>query len=286
MKRLKIPLRDVDVRTIYQECADSFGDKTALGYIEEVVSSSDVYETFVPKDISHLPEQKINKGDEEKIIKVYTDKFAKQDMVGYKYYKAIKSNAKGCCPICGGGKLSTLDHFLPKSVYPLFCVTPVNLIPMCRECNSDKRKLCNTDYYKIPFNPYFDDMDDEWLECEIDFKSEDTFEIVYINGYDKDSNEQLWEKYKTHLEIFKLNDTFTAKADEEINNSKYGHQELLRRCGPEIFETALKEYKQGCEKYDINSWKSALYRELVRKIQDYCEWLTSSDKPEENDMKE
>lgn len=48
------------------------------------------------------------------------------------------------CPSCDGKKpdigrnkhrLSDLDHFLPKSVYPLLALHPRNLVPICIECN-------------------------------------------------------------------------------------------------------------------------------------------------------
>lgn len=48
------------------------------------------------------------------------------------------------CPACDGKKpdrgrkkhrLSDLDHFLPKSVYPLLALHPRNLVPICMECN-------------------------------------------------------------------------------------------------------------------------------------------------------
>jgi len=48
------------------------------------------------------------------------------------------------CPACDGKKpdigrkkhrLSDLDHFLPKSVYPLLALHPRNLVPICIECN-------------------------------------------------------------------------------------------------------------------------------------------------------
>lgn len=48
------------------------------------------------------------------------------------------------CPACDGKKpdrgrnkhrLSDLDHFLPKSVYPFLALHPRNLVPICIECN-------------------------------------------------------------------------------------------------------------------------------------------------------
>ena len=54
--------------------------------------------------------------------------------------KKIKSIPKyNKCPFCGVGRVSTLDHYLPKTKYPTYAVTPVNLVACCAECNK-KRK--------------------------------------------------------------------------------------------------------------------------------------------------
>lgn len=44
----------------------------------------------------------------------------------------------GKCPICGIGQASTLDHYLAKTIYPTYAVTPYNLVPVCKDCNFAK----------------------------------------------------------------------------------------------------------------------------------------------------
>lgn len=43
------------------------------------------------------------------------------------------------CPFCGISELSTLDHYLPKELYPEFSVFPKNLVPSCAVCNTRKK---------------------------------------------------------------------------------------------------------------------------------------------------
>lgn len=64
------------------------------------------------------------------------------------------------CPACGEpGTPNTLDHYLPKSVYPHFCVTPLNLFPMCDACQTLKGSKTgdhlNARYF---IHPYYDDF--------------------------------------------------------------------------------------------------------------------------------
>ncbi|TGA97710.1 hypothetical protein E4665_11460 [Sporolactobacillus shoreae] len=72
-------------------------------------------------------------------MKVYTQKMVPKSQLGRPYYDLFLSlppNEK--CPYCGQKKVSTLDHFLPKSVYTPLIVTPTNLVPSCKDCNTEK----------------------------------------------------------------------------------------------------------------------------------------------------
>jgi 5-methylcytosine-specific restriction endonuclease McrA len=40
------------------------------------------------------------------------------------------------CPMCGSPTTGSLDHYLPRSVYPEFAVMAANLVPACTHCNS------------------------------------------------------------------------------------------------------------------------------------------------------
>lgn len=64
------------------------------------------------------------------------------------------------CPSCGeAGAPNTLDHYLPKTDFPHFSITPANLTPMCDRCQGVK--LANTvddEGQRIYLHPYFDDF--------------------------------------------------------------------------------------------------------------------------------
>jgi hypothetical protein len=62
------------------------------------------------------------------------------------------------CPACGEpGKPNTLDHYLPKTLYPHFCITPLNLFPMCDACQELKgTKTGDAAHPRFFLHPYFD----------------------------------------------------------------------------------------------------------------------------------
>lgn len=278
MRKLDIPSIKGKEREIFIECASDFVRKkeyveTALLYADEVEKCSLEYGNYVPYDITNLPHIVI--GDEHKVIlnKVYDQKFAKENSVGRKYYNLIMGNAKGRCPICGGGKVKNLDHFLPKSKYPLLCVSPINLIPICRDCNMEKGAEVSEDYYEIPFHPYLEAMTEKWIECVLKFYSDGTFSIKYRNGYDVIRNPDLWRKYNAHMRITDLDTTFGSRAEEELENVRGIYKNEFLACGKNKLCESLSDVKNSAEKVDINSWKSALYRALVRDCDNFCEWL-------------
>lgn len=282
MRKLDIPSIAGEEKKIYIECASDFTQekeyaKIALAYVEEVEKCAEEYVTYVPHNIVGFPHIGIDDNEKKIINKVYDQKFARENSTGRKYYDIIMGNAKGRCPICGGGKLKNLDHFLPKSKYPLLCITPVNLIPTCRDCNMEKGAEVSDDYYEIPFHPYLEAMNDQWVECEVCFYSDDTFSIEFINGYDESLNPDMWRKYRAHMRINDLAATFSSRAEEELENVRGIYKSELLVCGKQKLVSSLTEVKSSAEAIDINSWKSALYRALIRKCDEFCDWLKKGD---------
>lgn len=60
------------------------------------------------------------------------------------------------CPMCGSMHSGTLDHYLPKNVYPIFSVFSKNLVPACK-CNSKRSEiLLGPKIGERILHPYFD----------------------------------------------------------------------------------------------------------------------------------
>lgn len=69
---------------------------------------------------------------------------------------AIRSdNANSLCPMCGSMHSGTLDHVLPKEIYPEFAIFTKNLVPACK-CNVFKSTtIANAAGHRM-LHPYFD----------------------------------------------------------------------------------------------------------------------------------
>lgn len=82
---------------------------------------------------------------------------------GYYYFypgflKTTKVRSPLTCPICEAEGVSLhWDHVIPKSLYPLFSLVPVNLVPICSACNEHKQQKFDFQN-QLPFHPLFEDI--------------------------------------------------------------------------------------------------------------------------------
>lgn len=97
---------------------------------------------------------------------------------GYYYFydhfiKHISNvNFDSKCLICDRENVSLhWDHVIPKSVYPMFSLIPINLIKICYRCNDKKSNKFNLGT-SLPFHPMFESINVENLiDIIIDFDS-------------------------------------------------------------------------------------------------------------------
>ena len=70
------------------------------------------------------------------------------------------------CPYCGINTADTLDHYLPKELFPEFSVNAANLIPCCGRCNLLKGVDSPTASTRV-LHPRLDLVDVQLVSCEI-----------------------------------------------------------------------------------------------------------------------
>lgn len=70
-----------------------------------------------------------------------------------------------CCPLCGSPTTGSVDHLLPKAVYPELSIMRANLVPACVHCNSASKgnKHRGAAAPERFIHPYFDKFADQAL---------------------------------------------------------------------------------------------------------------------------
>lgn len=276
MRHLPNPLPNTSAEKIFQECVDSYTEEAKRIKLstctEKVKKDSDSYIRLGPGKISQYTVSSLPDDiSRDELIKVYEQKFANKNSSCRKYYDKIFTNAPyGICPICDVRPISNLDHYLPKSKYPLLVVTPLNLIPCCRDCNMDKSThdiVTDTD---ATLNPYFDDISDViWLAVTLDHEMS---AVYYIDAPECWPSVQR-ARVEKHFDVFKLQRLYGIHAIQEINDKRIQMKNILQRAGHEELYSFLKETKESAENSFLNSWRSALYRGLICHIDLLEEWL-------------
>ncbi|NIG34265.1 hypothetical protein C1Y43_08655 [Pantoea sp. ICBG 828] len=109
------------------------------------------------------------------------------------------------CPACGeDGTPNTLDHYLPKDIFPEFSVTLVNLFPMCDICQGAKSVKINDEEGKRLFiHPYFDNFIEQQvliLDIREPFNAPSSIELYPHPDIDREL-QGLISRHITELEI-------------------------------------------------------------------------------------
>lgn len=129
----------------------------------------------------------------EDMEKLYNDFYTKSKpaFLVYGLRKQLRDLTKNACPICEtpwGELVDELDHVLPKTIFPQYAITPINLVCICKDCNNTKLdKIGDTDSSGI-INPYFNFIKlAKYVKCEVKVNSNGTDFDILVKL--KDSNE-------------------------------------------------------------------------------------------------
>lgn len=85
------------------------------------------------------------------------------------------------CPLCGQKVVTDLDHYIPRAQMAEYSVHLLNLIPICHECNDDKKdQWLDQNGERIIFNAYFDRFNnmEQLLKCELIFDNSNYPQVV------------------------------------------------------------------------------------------------------------
>lgn len=142
------------------------------------------------------------------------------------------------CPICDGPRAKELDHYLPKSQFHAFIITPINLVPQCHNCNSNKKEYFNNMKLYAPFHPYFESYDfKRYAKALIHINNNDEFNINIVVE-NNDQEDLTFIKHKNNYEkIFKLDEQYDELAAQVL----YSYLHSLIDLVDDLEEEILKE---------------------------------------------
>lgn len=196
---------------------------------------------------------------------LYEQKFVPRGQCNRDIYDKIMLLApNGKCPYCQQNIANNLDHFLPKSKYVTFTVTPYNLVPCCSDCNKDKSVSVFKNYITQPFHPYYDDFDDSiWLKAKLIECEPISFQFYADPPQNVNINKAERIKRSFSLDGFALNDIYKVHASEVYLSCSHRVKILFDKGGKDLAINRLIENIEDERSININSWKAAMYQAMI-----------------------
>ena len=197
------------------------------------------------------------------MVKVYTGRMVPKRSKGRPTYDQIMAApVHGKCPLCGIGTVNTLDHYLPKTLFPVYSVTPNNLIPACAWCQKGKG-----DYYSKTkagqlLHPYYDDLNNEvWLVAEVSDSAPAGFR--YSASPPDHWTPPTKARVAAHLKKLNLPILFSSNAGSRLSEIRGRLVNLHQKGGNIAVRAHLREELTSLEADHKNSWTAAMYRAAV-----------------------
>ncbi|MGL4914126.1 MAG: HNH endonuclease [Romboutsia sp.] len=126
------------------------------------------------------------------------------------------------CPHCGLSEPDTIDHYLPKDVFPEFSILPINLVPMCGRCNNIKNTDWEINGYRNSIHFYFDSfIDKKFLYCKLEYKSKVDIKPIakfYLQKHEE-MNDIEFMIAKNHFDTFNLYERYSKQIVEVISST-------------------------------------------------------------------
>lgn len=264
----KLHPRAFSLQKIIELCADSVQDKALamriLGSYETLSkaeanykllgTTNDLYSIAATATVNDW----VSRGEMETL---YTQTFARKGGPTRDIYDAIRgSSPGGLCPLCNQRPVSTLDHHLAKTEHATFAVTPINLVPSCKDCNTDSRVRKPASKGEQTLHPYFDSVDGEvWLTAQLIPGTPPS--LVFAATPPAHWSQDIQAIVRNHFDIFGLAALYATHAASELVNIHFDIE--AKPWDHHVLKAHLQEQASNRRKIVRNSWQAAVYEGLA-----------------------
>lgn len=194
-----------------------------------------------------------------------SDTNAKKDLISLIKGK-LDIHSKAVCCYCGIGRPTTIDHYLPKSVFPEFSTLSYNLIPCCPDCNNLKSNywIDENSRTRLFVNYYYDAIPNEnYLFSKIS-RQNNAFLVEFF--YKAPNNSKIFSTISTHLDKLDITNRLEDIANSYIDTVYDQHQVALY-AGTDV-EQLRKTIKLNTrileKKHGKNYWQTVLNRAILK----------------------
>ncbi|MBC3487140.1 HNH endonuclease [Pseudomonas sp. SWRI50] len=269
----RLPLPPFDTAQVFTACASTIRDTDCLNRMSdislEVIRRGGFYDAHAQAGVTYAIPKCGGKNDDLVIGQVTkSELIALYDagMVNRKLGRAIYDAlivSSSFCPSCGSvGATKNIDHYLPKSSYPWLSICPYNLVPACRDCNTEKGSPVAESAFKQLIHPYYDDecfFNEVWVFAEVAW--EDCYGLRYYADPPRHWGALDRARAIHHFEFYGIAEKYSLLAAEHLSLVIDQRKGYFRDVSPFEFEAYLLDIGLS-DALSPNDWKGVMYRAL------------------------
>ncbi len=172
----------------------------------------------------------------------------------------MANNRGGRCPSCGQGRATTLDHYLPKSVYPEFSVLPLNLVPACVVCNQTKASSYEYGGRGLFLHAYLDEIPGErFLFAKVEVHGSAIVVKFWVDP-PRSFGDDLQQRITTHFGKLKLATYYSIEGINEVSERRGSIEDMINDgLGPPEIALALRRDADSVAgSKGVNYWRYSL----------------------------
>ena len=262
------------LKDVFPKCINNFNTMKKKKKMEEIypllLEDEERYISALKTKQLHLEKKEVTHNLDvsiDDLVNLYNRKLLNNKLKAREYYDSILLSSD-ICAFCGKRHTSTVDHFLPKKKYPNFSITPINLVPCCKDCNKNKADTIFTMVENTFFHPYEDDIDSfRWLSATVEINNN----VLMFNFFViKDKLEaEVYIRLNNQFKILRLQQYYNVEANVKFKRTKKYYQKLFRRSrGREELEKHLEEEREkySYDFYCLNSFEYVYYSVLLENL--------------------
>lgn len=246
-------VRDADLKRRLQSVADHIATQSAVYQLRASAARLDMIQQT--DNVANIVTTK-------EMVAVYDQRMAGKKGPGRQIYDKIKSLPRfGICPFCDHRPVSTLDHLLPKGLFPDFAVTPDNLIGACADCNTLKLDFAPSTEAEVFLHPYFDNIENgRWLTAEV--AKGEVAAVLFCTQRVAEWPDVLNDRVAQQFKMLGLPSLYGAQAAREISEQSFLLGKIYDSGGADIVRAELLGQAQSREHVYLNSWRAVMCRAL------------------------
>lgn len=267
MRNLQRPAEDPDAH--FLTCIERIRNRPLRDRLRSIrpnvaAASAEFHAHAIVSSLHALPAQANVAGvvTTAEMVDVYDGRMARRRSPGRPVYDRLMALADfEVCPLCGQRTVSTIDHHLPKTRYPALVVTPVNLVPVCKDCNNAKGNRIPATAGEQTLHPYYDNIEgDSWLRGTVVPGAPAV--VVFAVDAPAGWSPLLTQRVQFHFHLLELGKLYASHASVELRNIQYGLSRLHSAGGLPAVRAHLLSEAVSREASHRNSWQTAMYKAL------------------------